>query len=218
MMRQKIGLCLVLVGLMIVVGCSERAAPKIEEKTLGPVYDAATVGKLLGIHYSEKELQPFGDHPKPLSGYVTFFDPGLSVLQLRSVVRGKGAIFYHEDQDFLDTELFAKLMDGPTYRQLLMREVPGSEEKTFDDQKKCLSPEDEIPTVRQIAMGMVIHFLASGDRLYETYWLRCAGKDSTGRGTAIGAFYHMGLMISCGRPDDVRRRGFGLAAVRRSSP
>lgn len=207
-MARKIGSCFGLMVLVAVAGCSER---------VGPVYDAATVGKLFGVQYTEEELQPFGDPPMPLPGYVTFFDPGFSVLQLRSMFKSRGTIFYPEEQDF-DAELFASAVERPAYRQLLMREVPGSEEKTLDEQRRCLSPEDEIPAVRQVVMGMVIHFLASGDRLHETYWLRCAGKESTGRGIATGVFDRRGLMISWGRPDDIRRRGFGLAAVRRLPP
>ncbi len=48
-----------------------------------PVYDARRVAKLLGIHYTAKELAAFGPPPQPLDGFLTSFDSGCSLLHLR---------------------------------------------------------------------------------------------------------------------------------------
>lgn len=208
------------VGLISLVlgGCAKEEKPvtdKKKEEIHGPVYDAVTVAKILGIQYSEEELKSFGDPPRALLGHVTFFDPGLSILQLRDAVRNKGNIFQMEEQEFLGEVLFTNITDAPRYVQLRMHAAPNSSEKTLEEQKLCLLPDEEIPHVRQVATGMVIHFLKSGERLYETWWLRCVDKISYNRGTAIGVFDHHGLMISAGRWDDMRRVGFGLATIKK---
>jgi hypothetical protein len=63
-------------------------------------------------------------------GYVTFFDPGWSIVSLRFAVSGKG-IFY--PQNWHANEPFAKL-EGPRYRQLQMTAVSDSFGKTFAEQ------------------------------------------------------------------------------------
>jgi hypothetical protein len=45
-----------------------------------PVYDAATIATLLGISYTPEQLAAFGAPPPPLEGFLTFFDPGWSIL------------------------------------------------------------------------------------------------------------------------------------------
>src|SRR5207244_1322915 len=78
-----------------------------------PVYDAKRVADLLGMQYTEEQIKSFGPPPAPVEGYVTFFDPGLSILDIRSKVADKGHIFCV--QTWYETQEFANREDRPRY-------------------------------------------------------------------------------------------------------
>ena len=89
----------------------------------GPLYDAKTVASLLGIQYSEQELTGFGPSPDALPGYITFFDPGLSLLHLRETVCGKGIIFY--PQDWYENQPSRRRRTSPATDRFALRRSKG---------------------------------------------------------------------------------------------
>ena len=151
-----------------------------------PVYDVRTVEKLLNFQYSVAEFDSIGKPPDALPGFVTFFDPGWSLQQLRASVADKGHIFY--PQTWYDNEPFAKLEEPPRYRQLRMDAVKGSFGRTFAEQRAVLSGDEEVPLARVVIMAMVIYFLATGERLFPTYYVRCRDLASDGNRVYVGNF------------------------------
>jgi hypothetical protein len=75
--------------------------------TSAPVYDARSVGRLLDITFSEAEVEMFGSPPPALPGFISFFDPGWSIISLRGAVAERGRIFGH--QTWYDDKPFAQL-------------------------------------------------------------------------------------------------------------
>lgn len=142
--------------------------------SLGPVHDAVRVASLLDIVYTDKRLlADFGPPPPALDGYVTFFDPGWSILRLREAVKDRGeGIFY--PQNWYDAEAFANAEAKPGYRQLRMEAVPDSFRKWFSEQQTLLTADEEVPPARVVIAGMVIHFLATGERFLATVALHDA--------------------------------------------
>ena len=170
-------------------------APHVE---VGPVYNACIVNELLHSGYRFEQLASFGRPPASLPGFVTFFDPGWSILRLRECARlrvfgSSQTIFY--PQTWYDNEPFAKLQEPPGYRQLQMRAAQDSFGKIFAKQKALVPPDAEIPTARAILMGVVIHFLATGERLVSDHWVRCADQTLCGGLVIVGDFGPHGIDV-----------------------
>ena len=176
------------------------------------VYDAARVAELLGIEYSAEQLAAFGPPPEPLAGFVTFFDPGWSILRLRQAVADKGTIFY--PQTWYDTHPFAQRADQPRYRQIRSEALPGSYDKPFAEQQALLAEGEEVPTGRILVMGMVVHFLATGQYLFPDCYVRCADQVTSGRQVGFSDFDDSGLYVSAHLGDD-RGESVGLAVSRK---
>jgi hypothetical protein len=183
------------------------------KKMLGSVYDASRVAELSGITYSPEEIAGFGLPPPTLDGFVTFFDSGWPLLRLRNAVATKGKIFY--PQRWYDTQEFAEVKEKPRYRQIRMAAVKDSFNKTFADQQTLLPPDEEVPLARQVIMGTVLHFLATGERLFVASYVRCRDKGSDSIRVGIGFFDGAGLFVGSvwdGSPDSY----VGLASARKS--
>ena len=178
-------------------------------KVCGPVYAAWQINALFCLGYTDEQIIAFGPPPDALPGFLTFFDPGWDLLRLRKFCARKGRIFY--SQDWYDSERFATTTDEPQYRQLRLEAVDGSFNKNFDEQRRLLPETEEIPLARVVVMGMVIHFLLSGQRLFETYYVRCLDKDSDGNRVYVGRFDAGGLDVYY-YWDDRRGGGLGLAS------
>jgi hypothetical protein len=176
------------------------------------VYDAAAVATLLGIiQYTAEELAAFGPPPKPVEGFVTFFDPGWSILRLREAVAGKGKIFWSEG--WYNKQTFAQLEEPPRYLQVRMEAVPGSFFQTFAAQQKLLGTDEEVPLARVVVAALIVHFLGTGVRLLPTCWVRCADEHSGGSRVNVGNFDVAGLVVN-GSWDDGRSALIGVAASR----
>ncbi len=175
-------------------------------QSTGLVHDAPTVSRILGLPFESK-----GPAPAAI-GFVTFYDPGWSILYLRHFVVKKRSKF--SPQTWYDDEPFAKLAELPGYRQLRMTPVPGSFGKTFAEQRALLRADEEIPSARAVVMGMVLHFLTTHERLFPNHWVRCSDKDSDGDRVYVGGFDRDGLSVSSDW-DDYRDSGIGLASSRK---
>jgi hypothetical protein len=151
--------------------------------TSAPVYDAATVNRLLGLCCNDGEITAYGPPPTPLPGFVTFFDPGCGIITLRALLCGRVTF----DLDFInDGEPFTAAREDAAYRQMRMEPLPGSIGKEFGIQM-ALQPRDEtVPSARAIVTAMVVHFLATGERLFPDYWVRSSDMTRCGNRVIVG--------------------------------
>jgi hypothetical protein len=171
--------------------------------TMSPFYDAEHVAKLFQCSLFK---------PPPVVGYLTFFDLGWSILRLRDFARGKWSVF--SPQQWYTDEEFARREEPPCYRLLRLEPVQDSFEKTFADQASLLRPEDEVPSARVLIAGMLTHFLASGQRLFETCYVRSIDKSAAGDHVGVGYFAAGGLNVD-NYWNDKRNGHVGLAAARK---
>ena len=177
-----------------------------------PVHDAAAVARLLGITaYTAEQLSAFGPPPDPRPGFVTFLDPGCSILMLRAAV-GHRRVFV--PQSWYGREAFAVAQYRPCYRQVRTEPVPDSLGKTYADQLALLPADEEVPMARAVVAALVVRFLATGERLLPGVWVRCADQTSDGLRVYVGDFDRDGLSVN-GRWDDNRNSGIGLASSRK---
>ncbi len=167
-------------------------------------YDAPAVAKLLG---SSEVVDP----PTTPPGFITFFDPGWSILTLLHRLHAKKVF---SPQSWYEHEPFAKREEPSSHRQLRMEAVHDSLGKTFAEQKALIPPDEEIPTARVAMMGTVIHFLATGQRLFPACYVRCVDRASDGNRVFVGYFGSDVFVVDrCW--DDRRHNGLGLASSRK---
>lgn len=151
---------------------------------------------------------PYGPPPQPpaFPGYLTYWDCGISI---RELIRKKPGAFDRHATPWVNDHPLAKASDSWRWRQLKLRAAdPG---KTFDEQAKMLSRDDEIPLTRELVAYLVVHFLATGERL-EIPRLRCRDVMPAGRRVVVGPFRDTGLEIG-NVSDRWSAPGIGLASI-----
>lgn len=190
----------------LLVGCQghrgddeqKKEAPFVVfERTDAPVHDVRTVAKLFHLDYTEAELAAFGQPPAPRPGYVTFFDPGWKAFKFRYFPHHALFLELKSPEQYPHLGLMwagktaYKLEEKPQYRQLRMGPVKHSLGKIFQEQCVLLSPDEEIPPLRQVVAAFVIHSALTGEDLFSPWCiLRCADRvhfagDTEPRGHAV---------------------------------
>jgi hypothetical protein len=167
------------------------------EQTANEPLSPQKVHELFGIH------GPYEPPPPPvgLHGFVTFWDPGVSI---QSLVKKHRALFYLSDFP----ERFARDTDSWRWKQIRLGPIePG---KTFAEQRTKLLL-GEPPVARELVTFLVLHFLVTGERI-EMDRLRCKDVLESGRRVIVGPFHALGLDIGC-VSDAWTSPGIGLAAV-----
>jgi hypothetical protein len=126
--------------------------------------------------------------PIATMSFITWWDCGISINELR---RRQKTLFC--GVDWLDGQRFAK--DSDSWKWRLLNLTPIGLGETFEEQVKKISHGDEPPMARELVTYLVLHFLASGERL-EIPRLRCKDVLSSGRRVVVGPFREDGLEIA----------------------
>lgn len=158
--------------------------------SLCSTYDAVTSASLLGITFTQEQLAAFGEPPRAIEGFITFFDPGFSIVELEKLVRKVNDFLKAEEYE---TEPFATKGTQAGYRQLRMQPVDGSLGKSFDDQVRLLANNEEVPSPRVAMMGAYLHFLATRERLFANCRVRCLERRTTDQIVCVGKFEEDGF-------------------------
>ena len=94
--------------------------------------------------------------------------------------------------------------------------VPASTSKTWDEQSALLGADDQVPNASVLAQAILLTYLETKERLFETIYVRCSDVDSDGSRVHLGRFDRGGLNVYSDW--DARRNGnFGLSSSRRPS-
>ena len=122
--------------------------------------------------------------------------------------------FYYRKAWYADED-FARKPLKTRWRLIRREPVPDSTSKAWAAQRASLPPEELIPGASEVALAVILHFLATGERLLPTVYVRTRELDSAGRRVGLGRFGPDGLRVrSWGDYPDYY---IGLAAARRSS-
>ena len=116
----------------------------------------------------------------------------MALLDIRGACKDQG-LFYN--QDWYNKQAFAKEKGEVGWQLIRKTPVDDSTSKTWDEQNKLLSKEDEVPTVRAVAPTMIGHYKATSERLFEKVWVRCSDLDSGGYRVFVGRFVAEGLYV-----------------------
>ena len=128
--------------------------------------------------------------------WLEFYDPGLSINEMREMFPD---FFYSKLGDgWYDNEEFAEEKDKPQGRKISLEIIEGSLNKSFEEQKKMLPKGQEVPTARILISAILLHFLNTGEKVFEEYWARTCSRAARGylvyvrsdaRGLDVGHWY-----------------------------
>ncbi len=135
----------------------------------------------------------------------------LSILDIRGKVKDR-SLFYQ--QDWYDKEAFAQEKGEVGWQLVRKTPVDNSTSKTWEEQQTLLVEDEETPTARVVVYTIIGHFLSTGERLFESVYVRCSSLGSDGYRVLVGRFGQLGLRI--GSFWVARRYGsLGLASSRK---
>jgi hypothetical protein len=139
----------------------------------------------------------------------------LSILKIRGRVDRR--LFYSHEDAWCNQHAFAKEQGEAGWALVRKTPVEHSTSKTWQEQQALLSTDEETPTARVMAYTIIGHFLATGDRLFESIYVRCSDRDSYGDRIVVGYFDRDGLGVSGRWNDDDRDRDIGVSAAGKSN-
>jgi hypothetical protein len=144
--------------------------------------------------------------------HILVADIGFSIMDLKKLKKCK-ELFYN--QDWYENEPFIKHTDQPSWRLIRKTPVEKSFKKNWDEQQALLNSQtDEVPLARQLVYTIILHFLTTGERLFETSWVRTNNADSLSGRVGIGLFGEGNLRVNC-LYDSLRYYLLGLASARK---
>lgn len=172
---------------------------------ISPDLSPAGLLALEHIPFDEETLRACADT------HILVADVGLSLLGVRSKAR-KG-LFY--SQDWYNNEEFAKHTETACWRLIRKTPIEGSFSKDWSEQQALIDGQtDEIPSARQVVFACILHFLATGERLFEKVYVRTSDVGSYGYLVSVGSFDGGGLYVN-GWIDNARYGYIGVASSRK---
>ena len=192
---------------------SQRAVRKIMGKNFLGIpevvkhFGAISPADLLALQqipFDEETLKACADT------HILVADVGLSLLGVRQKAR-KG-LFY--SQEWFDNEEFAKRTETARWRLIRKTPVDGSFSKNWSEQQALIDSISEVPSARQVVYTMILHLLATGERLFEKVYVRTCDVDSDGDRVGVGRFGVDGLRVHSWDDSD-RGGGLGVASARK---
>lgn len=100
--------------------------------------------------------------------------------------------------------------------QLVRKEpVLNSTQRSWEEQKLLLMADEEVPTARVVVYTMVGHFLATGEHLFASMYVRCADSGPEYTRSLAGYFHDRGLNVRLEYQGD-RGYNIGLASAKKS--
>lgn len=136
----------------------------------------------------------------------------ISILDIRH--KASQELFFYA-QDWHGGEAFAKDKGGAHWYLIRKTPVDASTSKTWDEQQRLLSKDEETPAARVVIYTMIGHFFATGERLFENVYVRCQDLDSSGNRVYVG-FDAVRLLV-CGGCGGLRGFLLGVSSARKSN-
>jgi len=183
--------------------------PEVAMKHFDVEYAEAELAALAFIPIAESVLKACATTHMLVAGAP------LSILDIRERTQAKGKLFYQNEDAWYNKEKFAKDEKVACQWYLIRKEaVANSFSKNWDEQNTLLTADECVPRACEVVSTTILAFLATGTRLFEKSYVRCADVSSLGRRVCVGGFDADGLDVSYGWGD--RRAGrLGLAARRK---
>ncbi len=187
---------------------SNYVGPETASQYFGAKFAKKETALISRIPFSEPTLKECKD------SHILVLVPKISILDIRDKVE-RDLFYSHEDAWFnKNEEEFAK-EKGEVVWQLIRKEpVPNSTSKNWEGQKARLLKDEEVPNARVMVYTIISHYKRTGERLFETIYVRTSSLASDGHRVAVGAFASWGLNVG-NYWNDYRIDILGLSAARK---
>ena len=136
-------------------------------------------------------------------------------LSLIDVLEAHPELFYAESNFGYEKEAFAVNKVEAGWQLVRKNPIIGSIDKTWDEQCELLGPDEQVPSASVLAQAIVLHYLKTGERLFEKVYVRTSDMSFTRDHVDIGYFNHGGLGVHY---DLGRRRGVRVALAASRDP
>jgi hypothetical protein len=149
--------------------------------------------------------------------HILVADIGLSIMDITKLKKCKRLIYEYNG---FETQSFTKDTNQPSWRLIRKTPVENSFKKTWKKQRSLLNHRtDEVPLARQVVYTTILHFLTTGERLFEKVYVRTnnIGPDRDHIGVGGGFIGRNREGLSVGHWYDSSRDGeLGIASARKS--
>ncbi len=135
-------------------------------------------------------------------------------LSLMDIWNAQNRLFYPRSTPWFKDEPFATIKAEPGWYLIRRNPVPSSTLKTWDEQLSLLRRNEQVPSASVLAQAMLMHFIETGQHLFDIPFLRTSDVGYEGFHVNIGYFGTQGISANY-RPDDYRDRFVGLASSRK---
>jgi hypothetical protein len=133
----------------------------------------------------------------------------MSILDIRGKATDK---FY--TQDWYNKQVFAKYKGDVGWQLVRKTPIDNSTSKTWSEQQALLSQDEETPSAQVMVYTIIGHFLATGERLFESVYVSTSSLDLDVYRVIVGVFDSCGLNVDRWIGDD-RNGGVGLSVARK---
>ena len=182
------------------------------------IYTLDDVERVFGVTYTPDQRASLQDIPfsddvlKACAGTHMLF-PGypLSLLDVRAKFTD---LFFSKTGGWYENQAFVQVPLPVRWHLLRMEPVPGSLGKNWDEQRKLLLSDEEVPSAVTVAFATMLHFGATKQRLFERCYVRTSDVDSDGNRVYVGRFDADGFFVD-NYWYGYRYDGLGLSASRK---
>jgi len=136
----------------------------------------------------------------------------LSILEIRGKVEHQ--LFYSHEDAWYNKQSFAKERGEASWQLVCKTSVINSTSKNWQEQQALLGDDDEVPSARVMVYTIIGLYMATGERLFESVYVRTSSVSSDGHHVDTGGFDSKGLYVYDGW-GDYDRSSIGLASSRK---
>ena len=141
--------------------------------------------------------------------------PSLSIVELRDALfTGSRDLLLLESWFLKGAAAVAYDKGQPGWHLVRRTPVPDSCGRTWYEQQALLLAEEEVPAVRVLVYAMIVHYFATGERLFQDVHVRCADTLPPVGRALVGHFGSYGVTIHSDL-DDYSNECIGLASERK---
>jgi len=158
------------------------------------------VVKHFDINPNKKQLAVFSEIPfseavlqELKGGHILVAVFPISILEIRT--KTARSLFCSHEDSWRNNQKFATENGKTGWKLIRKTPVSDSTSKTWQEQQKLFSKEEEIPTVQSMVYTIISHYLNTGERLFEKTYVRTSSLDSGGNRVVVGGFDSDGLGI-----------------------
>lgn len=137
----------------------------------------------------------------------------LSICDLRSKVANNTKTLFYK-QNWYNKQAFANNKRETSWQLISKTPVVNSTNKDWEEQQALVTSDEEIPTTQMMVYTIIGHYLNTGERLFQNFYVRTSDLDSDGIRVSVGYFDGEGLCVSsCW--DSYRSSDLGLSVARK---